>query len=145
MIAVCIEEFALIVRAQQTLVRVLAVNIDQIFADLAQLRQGHSRAVHVGATAALGVDDPAQHQLVLGVQVVFGQPAYERFRGLEYCADLGSGGTFSQHSGVGTLAQGERQCINQDGFSGASFTRENSKACIKGDVGFSHDDKVANM
>ena len=67
MIAVCIEEFALIVRAQQTLVRVLAVNIDQIFADLAQLRQGHSRAVHVGATAALGVDDPAQHQFVLSL------------------------------------------------------------------------------
>jgi hypothetical protein len=69
-----IEQGALGIGPQQRLVGVLAMDIDQPFADFAQLLNGGRRTVDVGARAATGIDDAAQQQFVVAVEIIGGQP-----------------------------------------------------------------------
>ncbi len=60
-----IEQFALRVAAHQRLEFVLAVDVEQQFADAAQHRHRHALAVDPGAAPPIAADDPAQQQLAL--------------------------------------------------------------------------------
>ncbi len=57
--------------------RVLAVDVDQLFAQFAQLPQRDGQSVDEGAAAPLAIDDPAQHQRVVEIEFVFLQPGMQ--------------------------------------------------------------------
>jgi hypothetical protein len=91
-----VEQGALGIGPQQRLVSMLAVDIDQPFADFAQLLNGGRRAVDVGARAAAGIDDAAQQQLVVSVEIVISQPV----------AYLGQAGDVESRRHLGLVAAG---------------------------------------
>ncbi len=75
-----IDEFALRGGAQQGLVGMLAVDVDQVFADILQLLHGRRTAVDVCARTARRFDDSAQETFaVVAGEVVF--PEVSRQRG----------------------------------------------------------------
>jgi hypothetical protein len=73
-----VEQLALGVAAQQRLVCVLTVDVDEPFSDFAQLLRSRRRTVDVGARTAAGINDAAQQQFVAGIEVVGGKPVADR-------------------------------------------------------------------
>ena len=100
---IAIEQLALRRRAQQRLVLVLAVDIDQVFADILELLQGRGPAVDERARAARRFDDPAQQAFaVVAREIVVraGRPSTrECFVGRELGADFGFVRAFAHQSG----------------------------------------------
>ena len=125
-----IEQLALRIGFQQGLVRMLAMDVDQHFADLAQLRDGGGHAIDEGFRAAAVVDHAAQqHRAVAGVEFILGQPGlqYRRQRAGELGADVGLGRALAHHAGVSPPAQRQRQRVDQDRFAGAGLAGEHRK------------------
>src|SRR5690606_3326337 len=83
MVAVGILQIALGIGAQQALVRVLSVDVDQLVA-----------------------------QFVAGVDVAFGEPGLLRVAGIEHRADVRPSGAFAQHAGVGPPGTRSRASIS---------------------------------
>ena len=74
MAGVGIQQLSLHRLAQQRLVGMLAVNVDEQGAELGAILQGGRAAIDIGPAAALGGDNSAQQALFAGVQVSFLQP-----------------------------------------------------------------------
>ena len=64
---VAVEQRALLGRVEQRLVRVLAVQVDEVAAALGELGRGREPAVDVAARAPVGGNDPREHDLVVAV------------------------------------------------------------------------------
>ncbi|KAG1316537.1 hypothetical protein G6F62_013424 [Rhizopus arrhizus] len=103
MAAVSVQQVALGIGAHQALMGMLAVDVDQAVAQFAQLGDGGGRAVDIGAAAALRIDDAAQRQFVVGVDLAFGQPGVQRLGRVEDGGDVGAGRAFTQHAGVAAV------------------------------------------
>ena len=73
-----VEQRALRLGAHERLVRVLAVQVEELRAELAQLRERRRPAVDPGAAAALRVQHAAQQQLVARVELRGFEPARDR-------------------------------------------------------------------
>jgi hypothetical protein len=127
----------------QALPGVLAVDVDQLLAQLAQLRGGGGAAVDPGAALALAVDAAAKQQAVAGVEAGFLQPRHQRRRQVEFGADLGPGRAFAHHAGVGARAQCQLQRVDQDRLAGAGFAGQHGKAVRQVQLELAHDDEVA--
>src|SRR5438445_7945576 len=86
-----IEEGALAVAPHELLVLVLAVDVHEHLAHLAQLRRGRGPSVHERARAARRVDRAAKHARLVGlVEFLLREPAFRRARRgeVEFRADI---------------------------------------------------------
>ena len=123
-----VQQLAHAGRAGQALPGVLAVDVEQMLGQLAQLGDGGGAAVDPRAALALGVDDAAQQQRVLGavggVEAGFLQPGGEGGGAVELGRDLGAGGALAHDGGVAARAQGQLQRVDQDGLARAGLAGE---------------------
>jgi hypothetical protein len=105
----------------------LAVNVDQIPARLAQLRECHTAAVDERAGAAAAVDHaPHQARAVVTRQIVLGKPALQGCKcgRVEIGADLAFPGALPHDSRIAALTQHHRQSVDQYGFSSPGLAAE---------------------
>ena len=112
---------------------VLAVDVHQQVAELAQLLYRHRAAVDERLRRLVGFDRAPQHALAVVEQFLRFQPARRgggRFE-FERGRDLGARATVTDDAGVGALAERERQGVNDDGFSGAGFAGEHRQPAVE--------------
>ena len=145
MAALGVEHLALAGSPQQALVRVLAVDVHQLFAQLAQLAQGHRQAVDEGLAARLRVDGAAQDQGVVAVQLVLLQPGPQGCGHIEDRADIGAFAALAQHAGIAARAQRQRQRVHQNRLAGPGFTRKYGEARLELDLGAVDDHEIPDM
>src|SRR5690606_12895873 len=136
---------ALVRGFEQALMGVLAMDIHQLFAQLAQLGQRDRYAANIGAAASLTVDGAAQDQVVVGVEVVFGQPSSKAVRSVEYGTDVGPGRAFANKACIAASAQCQRERVDQDGFARSGFTREYGEPRVKRYFGLVDNHKIADV
>jgi hypothetical protein len=124
---------------------VLAVDVDQALAQLAQLADGGRAAVDPGAALALGVDTAAQQQrsFAVIVEAGLGQPGGQRPWAVELGGDLGARRALAHHAGVGAVAERELQRVDQDGLAGARLAGQRGEAGLQLQLECRHDDDVA--
>ena len=145
-----VEQPALGVGAKQLLVSMLAVNVDEHLAELAELRERGGRAVDEGARAAAGIEHAAQqHAAVLFQRERLRlQPGFEigaRFGvGGELRGDVGARLPGAHHAGVATLAHGQGQRVDQDRFARAGLPREHGETGGEFQVETIDDHEIAN-
>ena len=139
-----VQQRACCVGSREALPGMLAVDVDQLLAQGAQLRGRGRRAVDPGAAAALGVHRaPQQQAVVLAGQACRLQPGAQPRAAVELHADIGLGAAFAHHVGVGAGAQGQLQCIDQDGFAGAGLAGQHGEARMPVQIQGLHDHEVA--
>ena len=126
--AVGIQHGACSVRAGQALPGMLAMNVDQLIAQMAQLRGRGGRAIDPGAAAAQTVYDAAQQQILLLRKPRLLQPFVQMGRAIELGADIGLGAAFAYHLCIGACAQHQLQGVEHDGFAGAGFAGKHREA-----------------
>jgi len=125
-----VEHFALGLRTQQRVVRMLAVNVEQEFGGILQLRQRRGAAVDEGTRAAAGIDHAAQDQrAVVCGETRFVEPGRKgrQFVDREFGGNFGTRRARPHHAALGAVAQRQRQRVDQDGFSGAGFASEHGQ------------------
>lgn len=108
--------------ARKALPGVLAMDVEQAVAKLAQLRGGGRAAVDPATAASLQVDGAAQQQGVAGFEAAFVEPCVQVRIGVELGAHIEPFGAFAHSAGVGAVAQRQLQRVDQDGFARAGFT-----------------------
>ena len=130
----------------ERVVGVLAVDVDQLLADVFELGEGGSLVVDKAAAAAFGVDNPAQAQ--------FGGVFVQQPLIAQLGCQIGQGGKVEQgrqarffgagaHLGViGFVAQEQADGIKGNRFAGAGFAGEHGKAALEIEIEFFNQDKV---
>ncbi|GAB7540238.1 hypothetical protein BGC_64630 [Burkholderia sp. 3C] len=98
--SVRVEHLALGVGPHQQLVRVLAVHVDQHLAQLAQLRERGAGAVDERARTAVGVDDAAHHDHVVGIERMHVEPLRDTVVRREFGGDVGALAAGAHDAGV---------------------------------------------
>ncbi|MNT47886.1 hypothetical protein D3C72_1846360 [compost metagenome] len=145
-----VEQQPLRIGAQQQLVGVLSVDVDQLVPHFAQLCQRGRGAVDKSLAAAAGIDrTPQQHRAgaivgIVGIELALGQPGVERRVGREGGADAGAGRAFAHDAGVGPLAQHQGQGVDQDRLAGAGLAGEDGEARGEIQVERIDDDEIAD-
>ncbi len=134
--------------AGQALPGVLAVDVDQVLGDLAQLRHGGTAAVDPGPALALRVDRAAQQQGAvivagIGAEAGFVEPGLQAGRTVEFGADLGPSCALAHHAGIAAAAQRELQRVDQDRLAGAGFAGQGGKPAVELDLEFVDDHEIA--
>ena len=109
-----IKQHALCIAAQQRLMFMLPVNINQRLAHLPQLLNRNRRAVQICARAARAINDTAQQQSLFDIDILSAQPVGRCWRSaqIEFGANLGTFATDTDQATIGTLAQSKRQRID---------------------------------
>ncbi len=140
-----IEQAALRIRLEQQLMRMLAVNVDQLLAHFAQLCERDGRAVDEGFAAACGIDRAAQqdHALVVMQFMRFQPCSYMRVH-VELGGDVGARRAFAYDGRIGALAQRECKRVDQDGFARARFAREYGETVGQIKIQRVNDDEIAD-
>ena len=134
-----IEQVALRGGAQQRLVRVLAVNVDQVLAGLFQLGQRRGMAVDEAARAAGTIDGSSQNDLTrVAAQVTLGEPRGQRALGIdiEFGRQLRPLGTVAHRRSIAAAADEQLDGIHQHRLPGAGLTGEHSESVAEIDGGF---------
>ena len=141
-----VKQFELRGRSQQRLVRMLAVHVDQLFAQFAQLRQRDGGAVDEGAAAAVRVyRAPEQEQFgIVAIQFVVDEPARDGGTGPELGRDIGPRRALAHHIGVAALTQGQQQRVDQDRLAGAGLAGQDGEARCELEFEFVDDHEVAD-
>jgi len=112
-------------RPGQALPGMLAVDLHEVFAGLAQLAHGGAAAVDPGPALALRVDGAPQQQGAAGsVEAGVLHPAGQGVGQVELRGDFRAHRTLAHQGGVAAAAQGQLQGIDEDGLAGAGFARE---------------------
>jgi hypothetical protein len=109
----------------------LAVDVDELLARVAQLGRRAGTAVDVGARTPSGVDHPPQDALtVLACKVVLRKPRLQRrqLRRIELGAYLGTLAPGTHHRAVGAAAQDQRQRIHQHGLARTGLAGQHREA-----------------
>ena len=140
-----IQQLALRIGAQQRLMRVLAMNIDQQLAQFTQLRRGRCTAVDEGTRTA-GVVNHATQQHVAFFTREFGggQPRGDRIASHKIGTDFGARSAFAHHAGIAARAQCQRQCVNQNRFAGAGFAGQHTETGAEFQLDGFDNDKITN-
>ena len=126
--AIAVEQTADRVAAREALPGVLAVDVEQMFPNVAQLLRGGRAAVDPGAAFAAQVHTAAQQQAVAGVKTGLGQVVGEALGALKFGADFGARRAFADQAHVGARASDQLQGVNQDRFARACLAGEHGKA-----------------
>ena len=130
--------------ARQALPGVLAVNVDQPLAQLAQLRQRGAGAVDPGAAAAGTVDGAAQQQGAgFGVEAMLSQPGACRLGQVELGADLAARLAFAHPQRIAAPAQHQLQRVDQDRLAGARLAGQGREAATQRQIERRDDDEIA--
>ena len=132
-VAEVVEQLALHVGAQQQLVLVLAVNVQQLLAELAQQRDRHRAAVDGGAAASLGGDRAPQDALglLVGVlQIPFARPFQcpRAAAEVEFGAEFGPVAAVAHPLGVAAVAEQAADRVDQDRLAGAGLAGQHGHA-----------------
>jgi hypothetical protein len=129
---------------REALPGMLAMDVDELLAQGAQLRGRGRRAVDPCAAAALDVHRaPQQQATVFAGQACGLQPGADLCAAVELHADVGLGAALAHHVGIGAGAQGQLQGIDQDGFAGAGLPGQHGEARLPVQVQGLHDHEVA--
>ncbi len=122
-----VHEGAVILEIQQRLVLVLAVHVEQMRAELVQVRTGHRGGLDEEGAAPAGLQHPSEYDpAFVGADPARGQPG----RGLRVVPDghdAGHGGFFRSgpyDGGIGLVAQEEPESADEDGLAGTGLTAE---------------------
>ena len=140
-----VEQRALRGRPHERLVRVLAMDVDEELAHLAQLRKRRPAAVHEGPRAPGPVDHAAheEHAGVAGEFVFF-----EIARQFAAGDDVELGGQFRplgrlpHHPGVGPPAHQQFEGVDEDGLAGAGLAGQYREAPVKFKLDRVDDDEI---
>ncbi len=111
--------------------RVLAVNVDQVFAGLFQLGQRGSMAVDEAARAAGAIDGSAQDDLArVAVKVALGEPRGQRAPGvdIEFGRQLRPLGAAAHRCSIAAAADEQLDGIHQHRLAGAGFAGEHGES-----------------
>ena len=134
-----VEDVALRVGVEQRLGLVLAVEVHQERAELAEDRRGGRAAVDPGARAALGRDLAAHDDArVLDVEAErFDLAPGAAVEALEGAFDDRLGGAGTNAAARGPLAEEKSERVDEHGLAGAGLTGEDVEAGaeVEGDVG----------
>jgi hypothetical protein len=144
---VAVQQVALGGPAQQRLVRMLAVDIHQEFADLLELQHRGRTAVDVRARAARRLDHPAhQAHAVIAAEIISAQVIGNgrRFVGREFRAHFSLVLSLTHLPRLGAAAQHHGQRVDQDGLARAGFAGQHGEAGLEFEIEFVNDDEVAN-
>ena len=146
MTGIGVQQIALHRFAQQRLVRVLAVDVDQHRAQFSAVLQRAESAIDIGPAAPVRCHHAAQQTLITGVQIAVLQPGNR----LGYSGDGETGGDFGAFAavayglGVGPVAQAQAQCIQHDGFAGPGLAGNHGHSGGELHVQSGHDGVVAD-
>ena len=135
------------VLAQQRLMLVLAVDVDEQLADVAQITERGRPTIDVGASAALPRESAAERTIFAFIKLAglwpgqsIGQMADDKER-----ADIGALGSRPYHAAIGTVAQAQAERIHEDGFTGAGFAGDHRKSRGKLQLEVLHDGKLTDF
>ena len=143
-----VEQLALRGRAHERLEFVLAVDVDQQYADLAQQLQRHGLAVQVRAAAAVAADEATDRQLVGRVDRLLAQQPHQRttrIAEVETAAHLGALGAVAHDFAAGATAGEQLQRIDDDRLAGAGLAGEHGQAGPELDLGGIDDRQIADL
>src|SRR5690625_1764120 len=143
MLALLIEQVGMGTGAQQALVSVLTVDIDQQGAQIAQLSQGGRSTVDKSPAAVVGVDGAPQDELGISTHALIIQPLPDRGSGSKNGGDFGALSALADKALLGACAQCEGQGINEDGFTSTSFSGKYAKSGVKMDMCLINNDKIS--
>ena len=130
-------------RPRQALPGVLAVDLHQVLASLAQLAHGGAAAVDPGPALALGVDGaPQQQGAAGGVEAGFLHPARQGVGQVELGGDFRARRAFAHQARIAAAAQGQLQGVDEDGLAGAGFARQHREARADVQVQRLDDDEI---
>ena len=123
-----VEQAAHRVRSGQALPSVLAVDVEELLAQLAQLCGGGGAAVDPGAAFSGGVYSAAQQQVGAGLKACFFDPGRNGGSGLELGTHLATAGAFAHHARFGTGPQSQLQSVDQNRFARPGLARQHTEA-----------------
>ncbi len=143
--AVGIEQGQLLLALQQRLMLVLAVDLQQMRGQFAQLRQRHRAAVDPRARTARGGQHAAQAAMLAIVHGLLAQPGARGGGGseIEFGADFGALRAAAYQRGVGTRAGEQQQGIDQQRLAGAGFAGDHGQTGAQRDLGLGDHGQVA--
>ena len=115
-------------RVKQAVGIELAVDFDQRLTQPAQKRDADRLIVDIGAAAAVGRDDPAQHQRIFDLQPLL---THQRYGGVvvgqvELGGDRGLIAAVADQRAVAAASQRQPQRIQQDGLAGAGLAGQHA-------------------
>jgi hypothetical protein len=145
--AVRVQELALRGRPQQRLVLVLAVDVHQVLARLAQLRERGHVAVDEAARAPTALQRAAQDQAPgIALQLALGEPRGQRRARIqvELGAEFGALRPFAYQRAVGAAADQQLEGVHQDRLARAGLAGEHGVAAPRLKLDALGDDVVAN-
>ena len=122
-----VQDLALGIAAQERLMGVLAVDLHEELADVAQALHGDRPPVDEGPRAAVAADGPAQHAGPLGVgELELGEARLDRGQagGLEDGGDLGALAAGAHDARARPVPQDETERVEQNRLAGAGLARE---------------------
>ena len=128
----------------------LAMNIGQPFGGSLELRQCRGGAIDVGTRTACGIDYTTQQANTLALEIVFAQPGIERrsIGDIELGTDFGTLATDTHYRSIGTFAERQQQCIDEDGFAGTGFACQYAEIAMRArlEIKFEtiNDDEITN-
>ncbi len=121
----------------------LAVDVEQAVADLAQLRGRGGAAIDPAAAAALEIDRAAQEQRIAGFEAAGVQPRGEIRIGVEFDAHVQAFSALAHRTRVGAVAQRELQGVDEDRLARAGLAGQHGEAGGEVDVERAHDHEIA--
>ena len=133
---------------EQRLELVLAVDLGEQGADLAQALYGDLLAIEVGARFAFTGDHATHDELVVGLDALLGEPAAHRRVGgakVEGRDDLCPGSIVADGLGTGSSAHGELQRVDEDGLSGAGLAGEHGQSVVQFDLDGIDDREIPDL
>ncbi len=141
-----IEQLALRFGPAQRLMRVLAVQVDQAFADVGELGQRRRATVDVRTASSLRIEHAAQQQRSFVGEILRGEPRaqFRRLVAVELGGDFGSVGARTQLPRLEAIAEQQRQRVEQDRFAGARFAGQHGEAGPELDLECLDDGEIAN-
>jgi hypothetical protein len=132
---------------EQGLMLVLAVDLDQAFAQFGQLRQRRGASVDPRARAAVGAQRASQLAVRALVELVFAQPGQRRRIRVdaEFGPELGAFGAVPHHSGIRARAGQEQQRVDEQGLARAGLARDHGKSRAQRDFDLADDREVLDV
>ncbi len=136
MAAIAIEMIAMGGRIEQALGLELTFDFHQAIAQSAQQTDADRLIVDEGPRAAITGQLPAQDQTVIRLDSLVLQDRQRRMLvgQRKFGCDGGLGGTLPDQPGFGTSAQGQSQCVEQDGLAGPGLAGQDGEASIEGQI-----------
>ena len=141
-----IQQAAVGIGLEQRLVFVLAVDVDQQFAERLEVALRTRRAIDVGARATFSGDDPAQDARAVLLQVALAQPGlgFGNLRDVEAGENVRLVGTGAYHAAVGAIAQRQAERVEHDRLAGTGFAGDDAHAAAQFQIQLIDDGVVAN-